>query len=54
VKLDEKHDNSLWQEAIREEMSNAHIALKVINGEEDISPTYQYIICHMIFDVKME
>jgi hypothetical protein len=54
VKLDEGNSNTLWQDTIRKEMNNVCIAFKVINGEEAISPTYQSIRCHMIFDVKME
>jgi hypothetical protein len=54
VKLDEENGNTLWQDAIRKEMNNVRIAFKVLNGEEDIPPTYQEIRCHMIFDVKME
>jgi hypothetical protein len=54
VKLDDENVNTLWQDAIRKEMNNIHIAFKVLNGEEDIPPTYQEIRCHMIFDVNME
>jgi hypothetical protein len=54
VKLDEENGNTLWQDAIRKEMNNVSIAFKVLNGEEDIPPTYQEIRYHMIFDVKME
>jgi hypothetical protein len=35
-------------------MNNVRIAFKVLNGEDDIPPTYQEIRCHIIFDVKME
>jgi hypothetical protein len=41
VKLDEGNGNTLWQDAMRKEMNNVHIALKVLNGEDAISPTYQ-------------
>jgi hypothetical protein len=54
VKLDEGNCNTLWQDAIRKEMSNVRIAFKVLNGEEAIPPNYQEIRYHMIFDVKME
>jgi hypothetical protein len=30
------------------------IAFKIINGYKAIPPTYKYITCHMICDVKME
>jgi hypothetical protein len=54
VKLDEGNGNTLWQDAIRKEMNNVHIAFQVLNGEEAIPLIYQEIRCHMIFDVKME
>jgi hypothetical protein len=54
VKLDEENGNTLWQDTIRKEMNNVHIAFKVPNGKDAIPPTYQEIICHMIFEVKME
>jgi hypothetical protein len=54
VKLDEGNGNTLWQDAIRNEMNNVRIAFKVLNGEEDIPPTYKEIRYHMIFDVNME
>jgi hypothetical protein len=54
VKLDEENGNTLWQDAIRKEMNNVHIAFKVLNDEDDIPPTYQEIRYHMMFDVRME
>jgi hypothetical protein len=35
-------------------MKNAMISLKILNADEDISPTYQQVTCHMIFDANME
>jgi hypothetical protein len=52
--LDEENGNTLWKDTIGKEMNNIRIAFKVLNGEEDIPPTYQEKRCHMIFDVKME
>jgi hypothetical protein len=54
VKLDKEHDNNLWKDAVRKEMKNVRIAFNILNGEESVPPTYQEILCHMIFDVKME
>jgi hypothetical protein len=41
VELDEENGNTLWQDAIRKEMNNVHIAFKVLSGEEAIPLTYQ-------------
>jgi hypothetical protein len=45
---------TLWQDAVKREMKNVRISLKIINGDEAILPMYQEITCHMVFDVKME
>jgi hypothetical protein len=49
-----ENDNTLWQDAVRKEMKNFHIAFQMLNEDDDIPPTYQEIYFHMIFDVKME
>jgi hypothetical protein len=54
VKLNKKNGNTLWQDAIRKDMNNVLIVLKVLNDEEDIPQNYQEIRRHMIFDEKME
>ena len=54
LEIDKKNGNTLWQDAINKEMKNVRVAFKVLDDDEKISNTYQYISCHMIFDVKME
>jgi hypothetical protein len=54
VRLDNKNDNTLRQDAVRNEMKNVRIAFQVLNGDEAVTPTYQEMHCHMIFDFKME
>jgi hypothetical protein len=54
VRLDKENDNTLWKDAVRNEMKNVRIVFKILNGEESAPLTYQDIRCHMIFDVKME
>ena len=52
--LDHQNGNSLWWEAICNEMKNVRPAFEV--WEKDISqipPSYQQIKCHMVFDVKL-
>ena len=46
--------NTLWQDAIAVEINAVRVAFKIKHGDEKIPPGYQYIRCHMIFDVKME
>jgi hypothetical protein len=34
VRLDKENDNTLWQDAVRQEMNNVRIAFKILNGYE--------------------
>jgi hypothetical protein len=43
VKLDKENNNTLWQDAARNEMKNVRIAFKILNGEESVPQTYQEI-----------
>ena len=52
--FDQENGDTLWWEAICNEMRNVRPAFKVWEkGIEQIPPGYQQIKCHMIFDVKM-
>jgi hypothetical protein len=54
VILDKENDTTLWQDAVRKEMKNFRIEFQILNDGDAITPTYQDIRCHVIFDVKME
>ena len=52
--LGQENGDSQWWEAICNEMRNVRPALEVWEKDvEHITPGYQQIKCHMIFDVKM-
>ena len=52
--LDENNGNTLWWDAMCNEMKNVRIAFKVFEGEDkDLLPGFQELKCHMIFDIKM-
>ena len=51
--IDKENDNTFWTDAIEKEMKNVRVAFNIVD-KEDIPKGYQYIDCHMIFDVKME
>jgi hypothetical protein len=52
VRINNKNGNTLWQDAICQEMSTVLVAFKVLKDDEPIPPTYQEIQCHMVYDIK--
>ena len=54
LELDSRNSNTLWWDAIMQEMNNVRIAFEKFNGEKkDLPVGFQQIQCHMIFDVKL-
>ena len=52
-KIDEQNGDTLWWDTICKEMKNVCPAFEVFEGsEDDIPKDYQFMRCHMIFDVK--
>ena len=52
-KIDEQNGDTLWWDAIWKEMRNVWPAFEVFEGQvENIPKDYQFMRCHMIFDVK--
>ncbi|KAI2490354.1 Reverse transcriptase (RNA-dependent DNA polymerase) [Fragilaria crotonensis] len=54
VRLDAENGNTLWQDAVRKEMSKVRVAFQVLDDGDSVPPTFQEIRCHLVFDVKME
>jgi hypothetical protein len=52
--LDCMNDNTLWADAITKEMREVCIALNILPDGGFAPIGYQKILCHMVFDVKME
>ena len=52
IEIDRENNNTLWQDAIREEMEKVIPALDVHDGDPKDLTGYQHIRCHMIFDIK--
>jgi hypothetical protein len=52
--LDRKNGNTLWADAITKEMKEVRIAFNILPDGQSVPIGYQKILCHMIFDVKME
>ena len=52
-RVDDQNRNTLWWDAICKEMCNMQPAFEVFEGTKDQLPVgYQFMKCHMIFDVK--
>ena len=52
-KIDEQNGDTLWWDAICKEMKNVRPTFEVFEGrEDDIPKDYQFMRCHMIFDIK--
>ena len=54
VRIDTQNGNTLWQDAVRKEMSKVQVAFQTLEEGANPPPTFQEIRCHLIFDVKME
>ena len=54
IRIDRENGNTLWQDAIRKEMSKVRIAFEIMDDGIEAPPTFQEMRCHLVFDVKME
>ena len=52
--IDKRKANTFWADAIAKEMKNVRVAFKILDDGERPPPGFQFIRCHMIFDIKME
>jgi hypothetical protein len=52
--LDRQNGNTLWWDAILQEIAYVKVAFELFDGEaDDLPPCYQEVKCHLIFDIKM-
>ena len=51
--IDRENGDTMWMDAIREEMRNNRKAFEEFSEDPSTLPGYQEITCHMIFDVKL-
>ena len=52
IRIDRENGNTLWQDAIKKEMSNVEVAFKFQEDGTKIPIGFKQIKCHLIFDVK--
>ena len=54
LEIDHEEGIPLWQDAIVLEMEAVCDAFKVMNEGEEPPPRYQYMECHLVFDIKLD
>ncbi|KAL7536195.1 hypothetical protein ACHAXR_006978 [Thalassiosira sp. AJA248-18] len=52
--LDQKNGNTLWADAIAKEMKVVRIAFDILPDGSTFPKGYEFMKCHLIFDIKME
>ena len=52
--IDKRNNNTRWRDAISKEMRNVRIAFRLLQDDDNIPPAYEFVPCHLIFDVKMD
>jgi hypothetical protein len=52
--LDRRNGDTKWADAIAKEMKNVRVAFRILPDGERAPQNYQFVHCHMIFDVKMD
>ena len=54
LEIDKENGNNCWRDAIAKEMEDVRIAFKILGDDVDPPQNYQFMECHMIFDVKLD
>jgi hypothetical protein len=52
--MDEENGVHCWAESIQREMNNVRVAFKILKDGIEIPPGYQFMKCHLIFDMKFD
>jgi hypothetical protein len=54
MRLDTENGNTLWMDAVALEIASVNVSFKHVDDGEEVPVGYQYIDCHMVFDVKLD
>ena len=52
--IDSRNKNTLWQDALKLEMTNVGVAFKILEHHENVPPGYRKSSGHIIWDLKMD
>ena len=51
--IDRQTNTTYWSYVIKKEMKTVDVAFEVLEDDENLPVGYQYMECHMVFDIKM-
>jgi hypothetical protein len=54
MRLDRENGNTLCMDAVALEISAVRVTFKLLNRDEEPPIGFQYVDCHLIFDVKLD
>jgi len=54
LEIDRENGDDRWAKSIQEEMNNVRIAFRILDDDTKIPIGYQYMSCHIVFDVKFD
>ena len=54
LEIDKENGDDRWAKSIQKEMNNVRIAFHILDDETKVPPGYQYMDCHIVFDVKFD
>ncbi len=54
LSIDRWSGSTLWVDAIAKEMKNVRVAFDTLEDGRNVPHGFQFVKCHMIFDIKME
>jgi hypothetical protein len=52
--IDKDNGDNRWAESIQKEMNNVRVAFNILEEGKEVPPGYQYMKCHLVFDVKFD
>ena len=52
--IDKEHGDTRWADAIQKEMNDVRVAFHILDDDKAVPPGYQYMDCHLIFDIKFD
>jgi hypothetical protein len=52
--IDKENGDDRWAQSIQKEMNTVRVAFRILEDGVDPPPGYQYMDCHLVFDVEFD